>query len=265
MAFEAHGVRAAIGASDSELFEALAALLPPEAALIGPGTAEDRFALLREDDRYRVISPWEGDRPCHELELALAVLEGELQFHVAAHAQDRIFIHAGAVVHRDKAIVIPGASFSGKTTLVSALVQAGALYYSDEFVFIDEEGFAYPYPRPLSVKVDAGNDVKYPVERLGGTKGTKPAAIGVVVLTHFRAGAEWKPKLLSRGRGAVAVLANAPAALDRPAQALAAISKAVAKAMILEGERGDAGETATALLKTLESGSALGVAEQTST
>ncbi len=241
-----------IAASDAELFAAITALLPSEATLLGPGEAADRFALLREEGHYRLISPWEGDRRCRDGELALAVLEGELHYHVAAHAPDRISVHAGAVVHRGRAIVIPGASLSGKTTLVAALVRAGALYFSDEFAFLDEDGLVHPYPRPLSVKGDGVDDIKLPVERVGGVKGTKPAPIGVLALTSYRPGADWKPQLRSRGRGVVGLLSNAPSATDRPGQALAVTRRAVEPAIVLESERSAADVAAAALMEVLE-------------
>lgn len=243
-----------IAASDPELFAAVTALLPPEATLLGPGHSANRFALLREDRHYRVISPWEGDRRCRDWELALAVLEGELHYHVAANAPGRISVHAGAVVHHGRVIVIPGASLSGKTTLVAALVRAGALYFSDEFAFLDEEGLVHPYPRPLSVKGGGVDDLKLPVERVGGVKGTKPAPIGVLALTSYRPSAQWKPQLRSRGRGVVGLLTNAPSANDRPAQALAVVRRAVEPAIVLESERGEADAVAASLLEIAEKG-----------
>ena len=48
--------------------------------------------------------------------------------------------------------MIPGSSFSGKTTLVRALVDAGAVYYSDEFAALDETGRVFRYAKWLSVR-----------------------------------------------------------------------------------------------------------------
>ena len=94
-----------------------------------------------------------GARPIYaDLALVLAMLDSELRGHVADHATDGFFIHAGVVAHRGRGIVIPGDSFSGKTTLVAELVRAGAGYYSDEFAVIDAEGLVHPYARPLSFR-----------------------------------------------------------------------------------------------------------------
>ena len=247
--FEVHGVRAVITASDRELLASAAARLPPEATRCTPGSASERFALLREDgDLYRVVSPHETDRTCRDRELALSLLEAEFHLHVATHAPNCIFIHAGVVVHRGLAIVVPGASLSGKTTLVAALVRAGAVYFSDEFAFLDEDGLVHPFPQPLSVRGDGVADTKWPVERLGGVKGSGPVPIGVIVFTTYRPEAKFNPQRLSRGQGMLALLSNTLPARDRPADALAVTRSAVENAVVLGGERGEAALAVPALL-----------------
>lgn len=68
-----------------------------------------------------------------DLEAALDYLESVSHMYIAQHARNRIFIHAGAVAWQGRAIVVPGQSFAGKSTLVAALMRAGATYYSDEY------------------------------------------------------------------------------------------------------------------------------------
>ena len=50
------------------------------------------------------------------------------------------------------AIVMPGASFAGKTTMVRAWLEAGATYYSDEFAVLDRTGRVHPFARPLAIR-----------------------------------------------------------------------------------------------------------------
>lgn len=113
---------------------------------------------------------------CHDRELALALLEAELHLHLAEHAPSLIFIHAGVAVHRGRAIVIPGPPLSGETTLIAALVRASALYFSDEYAFLDEYGLVYPFPRPLSIRRDGAEDTRWLVEGLGGCQGNSAGA-----------------------------------------------------------------------------------------
>src|SRR4051794_20574153 len=66
--------------------------------------------------------------------------------------------------------VIPRVSHSGKTTLVAALVRAGATYYSDEYAVFDAQGSVHPYARPLGIRDGNGDRPRRcPVQELGGT------------------------------------------------------------------------------------------------
>jgi len=78
--------------------------------------------------------------------------ETDLQLYVAEMAPRRLFVHAGVVGWRGQAIIIPGRTFTGKTTLVAALVKAGATYYSDEYAVLDVRGRVHPYARPLGIR-----------------------------------------------------------------------------------------------------------------
>ena len=67
--------------------------------------------------------------------------------------------------------MLPAPSFGGKTTLVAALVRAGAIYYSDEFAVLDEQGFVHPYAKPLSIRGADNWQVNHSVASLGGVVG----------------------------------------------------------------------------------------------
>ena len=68
---------------------------------------------------------------------ALDEIEARIRVQVATSSETRVFVHAGVVGWHGRAIVIPGESRSGKSELVTALVQAGATYYSDEYAVLD--------------------------------------------------------------------------------------------------------------------------------
>lgn len=179
-------------------------------------------------------------------------LEADLQLYIAEAARGRLFVHAGVVGWRQRAIVMPGRTFAGKTTLVAALVQAGATYYSDEYAVFDARGRVHPYPRPLSIR-DAGGERARPcpVEALGGRAGVKPLPVGLVVVSEYQPGARWRPRLLSPGQGVLALLANTIAARRQPEVALATLRQAVSHAQILRGARGEATAMADAILRNI--------------
>src|SRR5688572_14708659 len=52
-------------------------------------------------------------------------LDSAIHVAVAERATEWVFVHAGVVGWRGRAIVLPGASLSGKTSLVAALLRAG--------------------------------------------------------------------------------------------------------------------------------------------
>src|SRR5262245_45175907 len=59
-----------------------------------------------------------------EGDAALDALESDARLFVAEHTRRRVFVHAGAVGWRGRAIVVAGASHTGKSRLVEALVAA---------------------------------------------------------------------------------------------------------------------------------------------
>ncbi len=178
---------------------------------------------------------------------ALDVLESQVQLNVAENARRLVFVHAGVVGWEGSAILIPGRSFSGKTTLVEELVRAGATYYSDEYAVLDERGCVHPYARPLGIRGSGSVQVKVPVELIGGKPGSEPLRVGLVVSTSYRAGSKWRPRKLSAGRGVLELLAHTVCARSQPELALTTLPKAIASAPVLKSVRGEAKETASAI------------------
>ncbi|HEX9185918.1 MAG TPA: hypothetical protein VGB87_02520, partial [Vicinamibacteria bacterium] len=156
-----------------------------------------------------------------------------------------------------RAILIPGRSRSGKTTLVAELVRAGAQYLSDEFAVLDARGRVHPFAKPLSIRGPGGCDLHAQsrrVEELGGTCATRPLPVGLVVLAEYRPGACWRPERLSPGRAVLEMLAHTVPARLRPEASLQSLEGAVARATVWKGERGEARELVPRLLESVEVG-----------
>ena len=124
------------------------------------------------------------------LEVALTLLDSQMRLSIAANATDWLFVYAGVVALNDRALLVPGQTFTGKTMLVQALVQAGATYYSDEYAVLDDAGRVHPYPRPLSIRSSDGSPAR---QRRAGPAGTfaspdERATTAAVVITRYRAG-----------------------------------------------------------------------------
>jgi hypothetical protein len=188
----------------------------------------------------------------NSIEGALHSLEMGLEFYVSTEARRRVFVHAGVVGWGSKAIVIPGKSTTGKTTLVAELVKQGATYFSDEHAVLDARGRVHPYPKPLEIySARAGMRVKTPVADLGGTIGTKPLPVGLILASEYRKSAEWRVRELSRGKGVLALLAHTSSARHRPDFTLSTLQRVVANARVVQGVRGEAREAASIILEEL--------------
>lgn len=254
IAFEAFGVRLAVSASDPELFNRVRQFLPPGWRPCPPSTVERRFSLTEEDFTYALRRDGEviGGAEGVDLELALELLDSQLRIYLGRFAPDTIFVHAGAVAHGGRAIVMPGMSFSGKTMLVAALIRAGATYYSDEFAVLDEHGLVHPYAKPLSVRDGGHAQTDHAVASFGGVVAQEPSPLGAIVVTRYRPGAEWEPRRVSAAAGAMALLANAVPAKERPKQVMRTIARAAKGAIVIDSDRGEASATAALLLAELE-------------
>jgi hypothetical protein len=248
-AFEAFGVCLLVSTDSPEIYERLPGILPPGAIACSAEYAKCRLALdIRPGGTFGLSVDDDPFLPGLPLEVALEVLQSQLHLHIATDAPDRVFVHAGVVGLGETAIVIPGGSFSGKTALVAEFVRAGAVYYSDEFAVLDDQGLVHPYPKPLSLRGEDHQQVDHSVASLGGTEGDCPLPVGTILVSAYRPGAEWRPSTLSAGEGVLAMVANSVPARTRPAEVLRSVTRAAEGATVLKGDRGEASLVVSQLL-----------------
>lgn len=249
MSVLAYGVRIGIRANDPSVAEELAGHLPPDSKYNEYSDVGRVYSLVFEKDdrsgRQQNSVYVDGALLARRstLQAALRIFEADVQLHVAEMAPDRVFVHAGVVGCRGRAILLPGRSFTGKSTLVAELIRAGAEYYSDEYAVLDSAGDVHPYARPLAIR-QAGvpGATKLPVHTFGAHAGSHPLPVGLVVVSQFRLGGEWRPQRLSPGSGVLALLANTVAARRIPDVVLATLRQIVAGATIVASERGEASQ-----------------------
>ncbi len=188
------------------------------------------------------------------LERVLWALESDLQLYVAERARRRVFVHAGVVGWKGGAIVLPGPTHTGKSTLVAELLRAGATYYSDEYAVLDARGRVHPYPKPLSLRrraFDARPD-RVVAAALGAPTGEAPLPVRLIAFTKFSEEAGWRPRRLSAGRATLALLENTVPARRRPKTSLRALEAAVQDTEVIRTTRGEARTIAEKLLERAE-------------
>jgi hypothetical protein len=113
----------------------------------------------------------------------------------------------------------------------------------------------HPFAKPLSIRGAGGCDTHAQARRaeeLGGSCATRPLPVGLVVLAEHRLGATWQPERLTAGQAVLEMLAHTVPARLRPEASLASLERAVARATVLKGERGEAREVAELLLRSVE-------------
>ena len=162
-------------------------------------------------------------------------------------------MHAGVVGWQGRAILIPGRSMSGKSTLVRALVEAGAAYYSDEFAVLDKEGKVHPYPVPMSIRGE--NEVvgrKVPLETLGIQPGVEPLPVGLVVMATYQRRARWRPQILTPSVAMLGLMDNTVAARRDPGFSMPILRQVAMRAKTLQSKRGEAERAVPAILQALQ-------------
>ena len=261
MSFTSFGVRVGVRVSAAGLLDSLVSYLPPGWKPASYETVERLYSLVGGNGGARPkVRPFQllfGDTQrlarSENLEDVLEVLESDLGICLALMARHHLFVHAGVIGWKERAILIPGRSCSGKSTLVRAFLDGGATYYSDEFAVLDECGHVRPFARPLYTRDGpVGKQVRVRMEEFGAKTGVVPLPVGLVLLTNFQSGAQWSPRELTPGQGVLGLLSNTPAARTRPAYALKILAASVAQAKIWHGQRGEAHETAQSILRQLE-------------
>ncbi len=186
---------------------------------------------------------------CAALDQLLEAFEADLHLYTATASPDLTFLHAGVVGWKGRAIVVPGSSFSGKTTLVREMLCLGATYYSDEFAVVDNSGLVHPFARPLGIREEGSHaQTKHSAERLGAPSGVRPLPVGMAVICEYKAGARWQPTPLSRGQGALELLANSVAIRSQSRQTLIRVHRLAKQALFFRGARGEAREAAASIL-----------------
>ena len=255
-----YGVGIGVRVAEADDLPALTRHLPHGAVLDATATVDRTYSALRceggEEPAFHLYAGVRRVARRADLERLVLAFAARARHFVAMRAQQRIFIHAGVVGWRDRAVVIPGRTLTGKTTLVAEFVRAGAVYYSDEYAVLDQRGMVHPFAKPLSIRTVAGQPQELiEVEILGGRAGTMPLPIGAVLSTRYVPGAEWRPAILSPGGATLALFDNAVAARSRFREVSDAVSAALDGAVrAWRGNRADAGRVARWVLEQMAGG-----------
>jgi hypothetical protein len=167
---------------------------------------------------------------------------------VAQRSRRMLFVHAGVIGWRGFAIVIPGRSHSGKSTLVAELVGRGAVYYSDEFAVLDDAGMVHPYRRPLVLRGETRPSVDLRLLRADAP----PLPIGVVVAGPYQPGVTWRPTVASGAKAVLPLIDGTVQGREESAKMLRIAAGVAPGVVTLQGLRSEAAGVAAEVLDLVD-------------
>jgi hypothetical protein len=179
-------------------------------------------------------------------------IESELALFATERLSGLVAIHGALVLEprSRRALLVPGPSRVGKSSLCVAAAAAGAVVLSDEFALVDPAtGLVTGWHRPVRVRRGDGG-----VERIDLAQACEPVPVGLVALVQFGEGGDaWAP--IGPAEAVVGLLANTVCARSRPDESLDAALAIARSAPAVAGMRGDADRAITALLELVANAS----------
>ena len=247
-----------VDAAGAGLCQRLRDTLPPEfAAPSGPGSAVVSYVVTAgtlpgtaEHPGYRIT--------CDGAEVFAAATEEDvfrwlcqdIDNAVAQRSRQMLFVHAGVVGWRGLAIVLPGRSYTGKSTLVAELVLRGAVYYSDEFAVLDDIGRVHPYRRTPVLRDERQQPQDLRLRREDDP--TEPLPIGLIVAGAYQPGATWRPAIVRGAQTVLPLIDGTVLARQESARMLRIAARIAPTVVTLRGLRSEATEVAARLLDVVD-------------
>jgi hypothetical protein len=247
-----------VDATGAELCQRLRHTLAPEFA-VGGGAAPVVVSYLvtlgmepptAEPLRYRVSRDGSPAFAAATDEQVFAWLCQDIDNAVAQRSRQMLFVHAGVIGWRGLAILVPGRSHTGKSTLVAELVRRGAVYYSDEFAVLDDLGMVHAYRRPLVLR---GETRPRPGLRLvRGDAPAEPLPIGVVVAGSYQPGIVWRPAVVHGAKAVLPLIDGTVQAREESSRTLRIAARLAPSIVTLQGPRPEASGVAAELLDLVD-------------
>jgi hypothetical protein len=161
-------------------------------------------------------------------------------------------VHAGAVLINGRALLLPGSTHAGKSSLVAELLRRGASHFSDEYALIDNLGRAHPYPRPLLLRNGRPLQSMVLPEELNAGFAAEPSPVGWILALEYAPGGMWNIRKLSQSEAVMLLLRNSPHEMAQSPEMIDFFVRVAANAVCFEGQRGDAVDAAKQVLKLVD-------------
>jgi hypothetical protein len=250
------GMRADIVTDRAETRDALDRLLLPWLPRTAVGTHPAGLVLQTEGGQdgapFEVRSAGALIASSRDLEETVPFLQAWLDDAIVHKLTDLVPVHAGVVSWGDAAVLLPGVSHAGKSTLVAELLRRGCVYFSDEYALVDGAGRVHPYPRALMIRNAAGESRPALASAWNAGIGTAPAPARLVLTLHYSPDAAWAVERIGQSEMVLELLKNTPHCLAEARDLLSPFIRLAAGAACYSGVRGEASEAAGCILDLLD-------------
>jgi hypothetical protein len=162
-------------------------------------------------------------------------------------------VHAGAVLLGEQALLLPGRTHAGKSSLVAELLRRGATYLSDEYALIDTEGLVHSYPRPLLLRNGRPEQVPILPAECNASVGEVPVPVGWILSLQYLPGCTWSVAPISQSEALMVLLQNTPHILAESPDMVRVFEHAVAGATCFAGRRSEAAGSVDRILRLIDS------------
>jgi hypothetical protein len=250
IAFRAFDCSIAVVSGCQRTLASLERFLLPSFPRAGPD-APGADILLRVEPDGRGFQLFHGDAavPVRDFRALVVAVVRLIDERMIGRLKRFTAVHAGVVEFAGRALLLPGGTHAGKSSLVAELLRRGAGYFSDEYALIDAQGLAHAYPRPLMLR-NGGSD-QFPVtpQESGARVGGGPAPVAWILALKYEAAAPWRIAAVPRSEAFLTLLSNTPHFLAENPRILDPLRRASAGAACFAGQRGDAVEAAGEILR----------------
>ncbi len=255
LAFSLHAFGCSIRIENAcpELHDALERYILPPIPRSGsqPSSEDLLFCVDQVDGRYRLtVDNVEAAPTFNSAELLLEVLKA-IDETVINRLQGLKAVHAGAVVFRDRAILIPGTTHAGKSSMVAELLRRGAKLLSDEYALIDKDGMVHSYPRPLLLRDSHLQQSPVLPAELGSEFAREPVPAGWIMALEYGPESNWRVLEVSQSEALMILLRNTPHPMAQSPEMIDSFLRAVSSAKCFAGSRGDAVQGADQILQLI--------------
>jgi len=186
---------------------------------------------------------------------------------LAAACRNGLVLHAAAVVKGQLAVVLPGNTGAGKTTLTAHLVRRGFRYLTDELTYLPfGSSLVTGFPRPLGLKVSGrslveterwdvvpGSSTTLVLPEAASHAGAPATGLSAIVFPRFESGAQVSALPLTAAATAMRLMGTLLNARNLDGHGFAEVTAAARRTCGFELTFGDAREAADEVCGLLES------------